>query len=252
MIAPLVLFLLARLSWTVHGQSTSARCNVSNFQWSFNTLSQSPCLVAAYLQNTCSSGFNVPSLDSLGVQSYREPSVISRCGCSSVVYSLMAACAGCQNGSWYSLFVWQGGCGGDTDPVGTEPIPGGTRVPGWAYLDPGDGIFNPRVAMGNESPESTPSIPSSTSSSSSSTTSSVPTTTPIPTPSTTIPASISTSTFTGSSAPTSTQITVTSSPASIANKSLWFNCGEQFIITPGLRDFLDIHCECCINEYLQI
>jgi hypothetical protein len=78
-----------------------------------NTLKQSPCLIAAYLQGQCanggeshhftlvtfSNGLNVAvfSLGSLGPgYIYLPGDGNNACTCSTVTYSLIAACALCQ------------------------------------------------------------------------------------------------------------------------------------------------------------
>ncbi|KAJ6623490.1 hypothetical protein B0H10DRAFT_796250 [Mycena sp. CBHHK59/15] len=66
------------------GQSTNATCS-SNFDWTFNSLEQSPCLVAAYLGSVCNNVFMVPALVN-DMSYYQGPTVAqaNSCGCSSV------------------------------------------------------------------------------------------------------------------------------------------------------------------------
>jgi hypothetical protein len=88
----------------------------------FNSLDQDPCVVAAYLQSTCSGGcqyyylprvyepcrlvsfaaFTVPALPP-GYE-YSGPDVpdgTDLCECNTVVYSLLSACDACQGSDWF-------------------------------------------------------------------------------------------------------------------------------------------------------
>lgn len=57
--------------------------------------------------------------------------------CNTVAYNLMSACDMCQGEPWISYSEWIFNCT-SVSPPGTvsEPIPAGTRIPRWAYLDP--------------------------------------------------------------------------------------------------------------------
>jgi hypothetical protein len=92
----------------------------------YNSLGQSPCAVAAYLQSVCGHGgaandlaisfprffhkdrravFTIPTLTSEGTV-YTGPTGPSDeddlCKCNTVVYSLMSACGACQGSNWFS------------------------------------------------------------------------------------------------------------------------------------------------------
>jgi len=115
-------------------QRTEAVCNITSLAWSFNSIGQSPCLVAAYLSNPCSTNgnFDVPNIGP-GLH-YTPPDEPSLCTCSTVVYSLLGACAACQEadvGVWSEFSV---NCT-QSSPDGQYgfAIPSGTAVPKWAY-----------------------------------------------------------------------------------------------------------------------
>ncbi|KAF8267028.1 hypothetical protein EI94DRAFT_1830321 [Lactarius quietus] len=134
-----VAFLLA--SRVIHTQAQSLvypACN-SSWSWSYNSINQSPCAVAAYLQGACNDGvFTIPSLDS--GNSYTGPTGTGDdgdlCKCNTVVYSLMSACDACQGAKWFSWETWSHNCT-KTDPATTfsNIIPSGTKVQEWAFLD---------------------------------------------------------------------------------------------------------------------
>jgi len=92
------------------------------WQWTFNSLNQSACAVAAYLQSTCSGG----SWD-------LEPLLP---GCSTVTYSLLSACSSCQVGRWGPWSQYSTNCTQIRQPsTFPNPVPNGIRVPKWALLD---------------------------------------------------------------------------------------------------------------------
>ncbi|KAF8491364.1 hypothetical protein F5888DRAFT_1736780 [Russula emetica] len=87
-------------------QLTYPTCPTS-WSWSFNSLGQSPCAVAAQLQGVCDNGeFSIPSL--VSGDSYVGPTgsndSTDLCKCNTVVYSLMSACGACQfeDAIWFS------------------------------------------------------------------------------------------------------------------------------------------------------
>jgi len=102
-------------------------------------LGQSPCTVFAYLQGQCTSGVShVPPL--LPGQYYTGPNATqsdNQCLCNSVVYSLISACASCQQGSYLPWSKWTIVCKAVYLNVLPISIPPETDVPRWAYtLDP--------------------------------------------------------------------------------------------------------------------
>ncbi|KAJ7063486.1 hypothetical protein C8F01DRAFT_79222 [Mycena amicta] len=129
------------------GPSTNATCKAS-FEWSYNSLGQTPCQVAAFLGAPCNDGiFFVPALvNATGF--YTGPPGDSPCGCSTVFYSVLSACAECQSGQ---VLLWENfskDCTRVYASVYPGDIPDGTRVPHWAYqiIPPGGG-FNATLAQ---------------------------------------------------------------------------------------------------------
>ncbi|KAK0210848.1 hypothetical protein DFS33DRAFT_332507 [Desarmillaria ectypa] len=105
---PFILYALSPC--LVRGQTTNATC-VSSYGWANNTLGQSPCLVAAYLQTAClNTTFIVPALPE-GTH-YTGPSTAQAdlCKCNTVTYSLISACADCQNCQYLNWGNWTANC----------------------------------------------------------------------------------------------------------------------------------------------
>ncbi|KAF8463025.1 hypothetical protein DFH94DRAFT_481949 [Russula ochroleuca] len=110
----------------------------SEWAWSFNSLGQNPCLVAATMLGTCNGGsFTVFPLQAGG--SYLDPSGddSNLCKCNTVAYSLLSACEGCQGGDWITWSEYSLNCTKTLPPSQfPNPVPTGTRVPFWALVDP--------------------------------------------------------------------------------------------------------------------
>ncbi|KAH9952298.1 hypothetical protein BGW80DRAFT_1260935 [Lactifluus volemus] len=109
------------------------------WSWSFNSLGQNPCIVAAYLQGACDNGvYTIPKLNP--GDSYTGPSgpadASDLCKCNTVVYSLMSACDACQGARWFPWATFSANCTA-VDPLTTfsNVIPTGTAVPEWAFLN---------------------------------------------------------------------------------------------------------------------
>lgn len=142
--------LVSRVTHTQAQQLVYPGCPTS-WNWSFNSLGQSPCAVAAYLQGVCNDGvFTIPNLDS--GNSYTGPTgpgdANDLCKCNTVVYSLMSACDACQGAKWFSWKSWSRNCTA-VDPTTTfsHLIPSGTRVQEWAFLDvTEEGTWDPVLA----------------------------------------------------------------------------------------------------------
>jgi len=101
--------------------------------WTYNSLNQSPCLVAAFLSAECHNGqFTLDPLP-VGGQ-YDNPSGNDNCRCNTVYYSLISGCAGCQLGLWTTWDPWYEECTKvahmSTFP---EAINNDTKVPAWAF-----------------------------------------------------------------------------------------------------------------------
>ncbi|KAI6132221.1 hypothetical protein EDD16DRAFT_1535435 [Pisolithus croceorrhizus] len=134
-------------------QKTSAVC-FSEYSWMNNSKNQNPCLVAAYLNGVCFGGqFTVESLPPGAEYSCPSGNYANACECNTVTYSLMSACATCQNGTHVDWPAWILNC--STSYVGyPESIPSGTAIPHWAYQDVApSGNFNVTLAkaVGGES-----------------------------------------------------------------------------------------------------
>jgi len=120
----------------VAAQSSNVTQCIPAYSWAMNSKQQTPCLVAAYLEGVCTSQpFNVdplpPGTHYLGPNS----SNANPCICSTVAYSLVSACGGCQNRTFTSWGNWSLYCTSTEIATFPEAIPSGTDVPVWAYLD---------------------------------------------------------------------------------------------------------------------
>ncbi|EIM87729.1 uncharacterized protein STEHIDRAFT_155105 [Stereum hirsutum FP-91666 SS1] len=108
-----------------------ASCIDSGWDWAFNSLNQSPCQVAALILDV-----NVGPLGPGWVYTGpKSPGDISK-QCNTVVYSLLSACAGCQDCGWQDWATWRTNCE-NTPPAGNlgYDIPPGVAIPQWAFND---------------------------------------------------------------------------------------------------------------------
>ncbi|KAI9508317.1 hypothetical protein F5148DRAFT_930723 [Russula earlei] len=157
----LVPYLALLIIGSVRAQVSAPDCSDSSYAWSYNSLGQDPCLIVAYLAAVCSNGaFSVPAL--LPQHSYTGPSGQDDddlCKCNTVAYSLISACDACQQESWITYTTWRINCTSVATP-GTfpKPIPEGTRVPSWAYIDPGDDWNVTAAQLVGDAPEVTGSV----------------------------------------------------------------------------------------------
>ncbi|KAI0271015.1 hypothetical protein BGY98DRAFT_1007935, partial [Russula aff. rugulosa BPL654] len=74
----------------------------SDWIWSFNSLGQNPCTVAAYMFSTCHAGsLTIQPLQS-GYHHSGPPSTQGDdlCLCNTIAYSLLSACDGSQGSQW--------------------------------------------------------------------------------------------------------------------------------------------------------
>ncbi|KAF8339230.1 hypothetical protein F5887DRAFT_475487 [Amanita rubescens] len=113
----------------------AANCTDSQYYWTFNSLGQSPCSVADVLMIYCTGqaviipaippGEQYAPLGSTGAN--------VKCFCNTVWYSLMSACAACQNGYWPTWPNYSAVC---PQIYLMHPIPvSNTSVPNWAYVN---------------------------------------------------------------------------------------------------------------------
>ncbi|KIM86820.1 hypothetical protein PILCRDRAFT_317299 [Piloderma croceum F 1598] len=101
-----------------------------------NNLNQSPCLVAAYAQGTCNGGqFTVNPLAPDTHYTGPDVAMANPCQCSTVVYSLMSACAVCQNRNIETWSTWDVNCSQVYLMQFPNQVPSATSIPAWAYLD---------------------------------------------------------------------------------------------------------------------
>jgi len=89
------------------------------------------------------------------------------CKCSSIYYSLLAACSACQDREWIPWSTYTNNCSQVFLTTYPNTVPNTTRVPHWAYLNVSNNdTFNVAAASSVGGPETThPPIPSSTGSS---------------------------------------------------------------------------------------
>jgi len=127
-----------------------AQCTNSTYDWTFNSLGQSPCAITAILGGVCNEGrFNVPPLPGPNFN-YVGPGLgnDNACLCSSVFYSLLSACSLCQSARYYRWLAYTTNCSVSYPGVFPFDIPTSTKVPHWAYLDVvRDDGFSPEVAQ---------------------------------------------------------------------------------------------------------
>ncbi|KAN0119097.1 hypothetical protein V8E52_004544 [Russula decolorans] len=133
--APLVTFLF--FSGFAAAQIYAPDCSLT-WEWTFNSLDQNACTVAAYLMSTCNGGtFTIDALKA--GYSYTGPSGVddtNLCKCNTVTYSLISACDACQGAVWTSWSDYSSNCTKTLPPSSfPNPVPLGTRVPQWALLD---------------------------------------------------------------------------------------------------------------------
>ncbi|KAE9410441.1 hypothetical protein BT96DRAFT_376167 [Gymnopus androsaceus JB14] len=169
------------LNLRVAAQGTDATCIQSS--WSFNSEKQSPCSIASSLLGVCSGNtYNVAALPNNTV--YLGPTIdaVNPCQCNTVVYSLMSACALCQNRTIITWSEWATNC----FPVFTgypKPIPAGLHVPAYAYLDvESQDTFDATAAQQDANATESTALPSSSTTLAATSTST--TSTPTPTAST--------------------------------------------------------------------
>ncbi|KZT26502.1 hypothetical protein NEOLEDRAFT_1131999 [Neolentinus lepideus HHB14362 ss-1] len=148
------LLLVSSPDAVTYAQTSDGVCSIDT--WTGNSLGQSPCLVASYLQGVCDGGaYHVPALPAK--YSYNGPTQASAndCLCNTVTYNLMSACSACQNGTVIAWSTWNTNCSTIYTDY-PEYIPSGTRVPGWAYLNVTEDFWNGTAAEADvAAPEST-------------------------------------------------------------------------------------------------
>ncbi|TFK92335.1 hypothetical protein K466DRAFT_236269 [Polyporus arcularius HHB13444] len=160
------------------GQETTAVCH-KQFDWMANSLGQSPCLVTSWLFVPCYGPGNGSFIDSITPDEvYEGPQAkddfdSTPCDCNTVVYSVFAACGLCQGANIDPWPTYSTNCTQVYLKKYPEPIPGGTAVPAWAFLDvTTNSTFDIDAAMALASQDAPDVRSNSTSSATSSATSS--------------------------------------------------------------------------------
>ncbi|KAH9992122.1 hypothetical protein BJV77DRAFT_453168 [Russula vinacea] len=182
-------------------QVYATNCTSDTWQWTYNSLGQSPCTVTAYMMATCDGGlkyfncshvraswsylsaeYTLPALlPGFIYRGANEIAAADLCLCNTVGYSLFSACGACQAEEWMPWSEWITNCTKPLPPSSfPNPIPSEIRVPQWALLDvTNENNWNPNKSYAvGDSPEPVPGsilgpssasvIPSATSSASSS------------------------------------------------------------------------------------
>ncbi|KAG2041608.1 hypothetical protein BDR03DRAFT_669108 [Suillus americanus] len=150
----LVVVLAAAAALVPRGAFAQNAACLSSFGWMNNSLGQDPCLVASYLQSACTPMMAGP-LPPGYIYSAPSAATANPCECSTVTYSMLSACADCQNAGYLNWSAWSTSCTQTSIREYPMDIPAGTKVPSWAYLNVAGG-FDPVAAQNNgDLPEST-------------------------------------------------------------------------------------------------
>ncbi|KAF9461427.1 hypothetical protein BDZ94DRAFT_1371479 [Collybia nuda] len=118
-----------------------AVCTRSDAQWVRNSMGQNPCTVAGYLGSLCTSTGRLVGIPPLSSGNhYLGPNVLNAdnaCRCSTVFYSLLAACSICQSRNYLGWSEYKENCTTVYPGLGSFPteLPAGTSVPAYAYQD---------------------------------------------------------------------------------------------------------------------
>jgi len=153
--------------------SNIPNCTDAEYDWTFNSMGQSPCYVAQILATQATGQANpIAPLSLPGAASSFTSN--GSCYCNTVWYSLVSACAVCQNETWLTWPNYSQNCNQTYLMQFPDPIPSNTSVPRWAYLNVTEtnDTFDPNaahsLAVGSNSATSTSFTSTSASSSSSS------------------------------------------------------------------------------------
>ncbi|KAI1783247.1 hypothetical protein LXA43DRAFT_355268 [Ganoderma leucocontextum] len=142
--------------------TTNATCS-KQYDWMFNSLGQSPCVVTSHLFTSCGDGC-IENIDSCVIPAALSPGTnytnlddvdlgftfeYGVCTCSTVWYSTLSACAVCQ-GRGLAIDPWivySAQCKPLYIQKFSDTIPNGTAVPGWAFLPIADDMFDLKTAQ---------------------------------------------------------------------------------------------------------
>ncbi|CAE6426870.1 unnamed protein product [Rhizoctonia solani] len=132
------LFVVASVQVAYAQVTSNVTTCVLDYQWTINTLGQTPCLQSGYLSAQCNGGnWSVNGFP--GGAPYRGPqgSGANVCRCNTVVWNLLQACSLCQGGRTATWANWISNCSHNDVTVGRYPLqlPPSVAIPSWAYLD---------------------------------------------------------------------------------------------------------------------
>ncbi|KAI0754394.1 hypothetical protein C8Q80DRAFT_1138831 [Daedaleopsis nitida] len=122
------------------GQTTKVVCR-KGYEWMSNSLQQNPCWVTAWLWVPCYGTGNNSEVDALKPGWFydgpedKDPFESTPCDCNTVLYSTYAACAICQGAEIDPWPIYRTNCTQIYNGSYPEPVPGGTAIPAWAFLD---------------------------------------------------------------------------------------------------------------------
>ncbi|KAH7905215.1 hypothetical protein BJ138DRAFT_1118667 [Hygrophoropsis aurantiaca] len=140
------------------GNSVGVCLASTGYNWTTNSMNQSPCQVAndLFAADPCNqSGVSYPTLNSTpDSQSYYDGPLASNssaCTCNTVIYSLTSACGLCQSGKFLYWSEWTDNCYPNNTLYQEWPasIPSGTTIPPWAYLPLVNGYWDNVAAQNN-------------------------------------------------------------------------------------------------------
>ncbi|KAJ7172287.1 hypothetical protein C8R46DRAFT_142896 [Mycena filopes] len=116
------------------GRASDVTCEAS-YDWMLNAYQQNPCQVASYLGGICEPGTEFQVSELGPGEYYPGPSAqqSNPCRCSSVLYSLLSACAACQSHKYLSWSVYNNNCPTIYSGQFIGKIPSTTAVEPWAY-----------------------------------------------------------------------------------------------------------------------
>ncbi|KAH9941794.1 uncharacterized protein BXZ73DRAFT_98185 [Epithele typhae] len=152
----------------VRAQDTDVTC-LSQFNWMNNAQGQNPCLVTSILRIPCQGDNELLSLKEDGT--YVGSGTSSKCYCSTVLYSTLAACGYCQGASdpdaivKWSTFIQNCSKSDISIQSYTAGQIQGSEAPKWAYLFDGSTDFVNLAAVQANATSTTSTSSSSTSTS---------------------------------------------------------------------------------------
>ncbi|KAI0275684.1 hypothetical protein BGY98DRAFT_991499 [Russula aff. rugulosa BPL654] len=130
-VAPPFMSLFFFPAFVVAQINVTANCTDLSFLWTFNSIGQSPCTVAAYMLN-----YTLAPLPTGDTYSGATLETSNPCECSTVGYSLISACVTCQDRNPFTYTEYTLNCTSRMPPTQfPNPVPAGISVPRWAIID---------------------------------------------------------------------------------------------------------------------